>query len=82
MQKKISFEGCTLMPGLIDCHTHICLNSSTDPFITSKQGSLATRVLKVAQNAKKLCFLELPKFVIWVELTELISKLEKLSILD
>ncbi len=50
---KIPFNGCTLMPGLIDCHTHICLDSSIDPFETSIEGSLPTRVLQVAQNAKK-----------------------------
>jgi len=51
--KKISLTGCTLMPGLIDCHTHICLDSSIDPFVTSKEESLPLRVLKASDNAKK-----------------------------
>lgn len=54
--KIISFKGCTLIPGLIDCHTHICLDSSIDPFITSKQDSLPIRVLKAEQNARKTLF--------------------------
>lgn len=54
--KIISFKDCTLMPGLIDCHTHISLDSSIEPFVTSKQGSLPIRALKVAQNAKKTLF--------------------------
>ena len=54
--KKISLNGCTLMPGLIDCHTHICLDSSIDPFETSKKDSLSKRILKVARNAEKTLF--------------------------
>lgn len=50
---KISFKGCTLMPGLIDCHTHICLDSSIDPFSTSQSQSLPARALEVAKNAKQ-----------------------------
>ncbi len=28
--KKIEITGCTLLPGFIDCHVHLCLDSSAD----------------------------------------------------
>ncbi len=53
---KISLTGCTLIPGLIDCHTHICLDGGSDPFGASKSDSYTIKVLKAAQNAKKTLF--------------------------
>ena len=47
----VSLSGCTLLPGFIDCHVHLCMDSSLDTF-----GSLAAMpeplvALKAAQAA-------------------------------
>ena len=51
--RKIDARGCTIVPGLIDCHTHICLDGSNDPFGNSQRDALALRVLQAAENARK-----------------------------
>jgi imidazolonepropionase-like amidohydrolase len=52
----ISFPGATLLPGLIDCHTHIALDGSKDPFGNSLRDSLAVKILKAAKHAEKTLF--------------------------
>lgn len=51
--RRIDVAGCTVMPGLIDCHTHICLDGSNDPFAHSRRDSYAVRVLQAAENARR-----------------------------
>jgi len=51
--RKLEVRGCTIVPGLIDCHTHICLDGSNDPFGNSQRDAFALRVLQAAENAKK-----------------------------
>jgi imidazolonepropionase-like amidohydrolase len=51
--KTIGLSGCTLMPGLIDCHTHIALDGSNDPFANSMLEPLPVRILKAVRNAEK-----------------------------
>ncbi len=51
--KIISLSGCTLMPGLIDCHTHISLDGSVDPFAHSMSEPLPTKILRAAHNAQE-----------------------------
>ena len=51
--RTIAFPGCTLMPGLIDCHTHIALDGSNDPFSSSMREPLPVKILKAARNAEQ-----------------------------
>jgi len=51
--RVIPISGCMLLPGLIDCHTHIALDGGNDPFAASMGEPLAVKVLKAAKNAEK-----------------------------
>lgn len=51
--RVLRVEGCTVLPGLIDCHTHICLDGSSDPFGRSRTDSFALRVLQAAERARR-----------------------------
>ena len=33
----LDFSGCTLIPGLIDCHVHLCMSGTTDMTVREKQ---------------------------------------------
>lgn len=44
--------GNTLLPGLIDCHVHLALNSTGDPMIDLLQMDDATAALQMAQHAR------------------------------
>ena len=48
----ISFKGCTILPGLIDCHTHITLDASKDPFDQANCDSMPVLAWKAAKHAK------------------------------
>ncbi len=47
----VDLDGRTLLPGMIDCHVHLCLDGSADPtnFLKSDPDPLVT--LKAARNA-------------------------------
>ena len=42
----------TILPGLIDCHVHLCLDGSPDPMTSISKESNSTITLKAAQHAK------------------------------
>ncbi|HYD69503.1 amidohydrolase family protein [Azospirillum sp.] len=48
----VDTSGCTLMPGLIDCHIHLCYTGSPDPRGTMQKMSPAQLVLTILANAQ------------------------------
>jgi imidazolonepropionase-like amidohydrolase len=51
-EEILDLRGKTAMPGLINCHTHLCLDGSPDPMTAWKQRSLTENVLVAAQHAE------------------------------
>ena len=49
----VDLQGTTLMPGLIDCHIHICSDGSNDPWTNRRDKSVAAITLLAADMAKK-----------------------------
>lgn len=45
-------SGKTILPGLIDCHVHLCLDGSPDPMTSVAKESVPTITLKAAQHAR------------------------------
>lgn len=51
--EKYDITGCTIFPGFIDCHVHICLDGSSDPISAlSKESRYATAV-KAVRSARE-----------------------------
>jgi imidazolonepropionase-like amidohydrolase len=48
----IDVSGKTVIPGLINCHTHLCLDGSADPIGAWKRRSITENVLLAAQHAE------------------------------
>jgi imidazolonepropionase-like amidohydrolase len=44
--------GKTVMPGLINCHAHLCLGGDPDPITALQQRSFTENVLIAAQHAE------------------------------
>jgi imidazolonepropionase-like amidohydrolase len=47
-----NLSGKTILPGLIDCHVHLCLDGSPDPVTSLSRDSLPTSTLKTALHAR------------------------------
>ena len=50
--ERIDLQGRTLMPGIIDCHVHLCLDGSADPFLSLPQIPDPLLALKAYQFAQ------------------------------
>jgi len=50
--RRISLRGRTLLPGLIDCHVHLCLDASPDPMTALLAEPPARTTLKAARFAR------------------------------
>jgi imidazolonepropionase-like amidohydrolase len=48
----VDLEGRTLLPGIIDCHVHLCLDGSADPMRSLQSESEPVTTLKTARNAQ------------------------------
>ncbi len=50
---RIDGRGLTLLPGLIDCHVHLCLGAEADVVAAVEQDSPATTLLKATRYAQR-----------------------------
>jgi imidazolonepropionase-like amidohydrolase len=50
--KVIDVTGKTVIPGLINCHAHLCLDGSPDPIAALQQRSMTENVLIAAKHAE------------------------------
>jgi imidazolonepropionase-like amidohydrolase len=52
----VDLEGRTILPGMIDCHVHLCIDGSADPIQSLRKDSEQLVTLKAAKNASlSLC---------------------------
>jgi imidazolonepropionase-like amidohydrolase len=51
--RRIPLAGCTLLPGFIDAHIHICMDAGPDPVAGALQETLALSTLKAAKHARE-----------------------------
>lgn len=51
--RVLRLDGLTLLPGLIDCHVHLCLGGEADPVRSLVDDPLALTVLKAAVRARR-----------------------------
>jgi imidazolonepropionase-like amidohydrolase len=49
--RKVSLAGMTLLPGIIDCHVHLCLDAGPDPMTSLIKESQSMIALKAARFA-------------------------------
>jgi imidazolonepropionase-like amidohydrolase len=47
----VDLEGRTILPGMIDCHVHLCIDGSADPIQSLRKDSEQLVTLKAAKNA-------------------------------
>ena len=50
--ERIDVTGKTVIPGLINCHAHLCLDGSLDPITALNQRSITENVLIAAKHAE------------------------------
>ena len=49
--RTVSLEGCTLLPGFIDCHVHLCMDAALDTFDALQAAPDPLVALKGAEHA-------------------------------
>ena len=52
-EKKIDISGCTILPGLIDCHVHLVYSGEADPKSYLLKMNAGKIVMKALENAQK-----------------------------
>jgi len=50
--ERIDLDGCTLVPGLINCHVHLCLGAEADPVTPMRAEPLALTAIRAAERAR------------------------------
>ena len=50
---RIDLSGCTLLPGLINCHVHLCLGAEADPVRVLRDEPVALTALKALLRARQ-----------------------------
>ena len=50
---RVDLSGCTLLPGLINCHVHLCLGAEADPTRPLREEPLAVTAIKAAVRARQ-----------------------------
>jgi imidazolonepropionase-like amidohydrolase len=50
---RMDLSGCTLLPGLINCHVHLCLGAEPDPTRPLREEPLAVTAIKAAVRARQ-----------------------------
>ena len=48
----LRLDGLTLLPGLINCHVHLCFGGEADPAAALQRDSYATTVIKAVLRAR------------------------------
>jgi imidazolonepropionase-like amidohydrolase len=51
--ERIDLEGGTLLPGLINCHVHLCLGAEADPVTPMRAEPLALTAIRAARRARE-----------------------------
>ena len=49
----LRLEGLTLLPGLVNCHVHLCLGAEADPAAVMLQEPYAATVIKAVLRARR-----------------------------
>jgi imidazolonepropionase-like amidohydrolase len=51
--RRVDLEGCTLLPGLINAHVHLCLGAEPDPVSALRDEPLALTAVKALVRARR-----------------------------